>query len=87
MPEGLEKMLHPQGMADVIRFIKANAAQDAAPETMASGELARDMLNDTLSMDSRLALVPLALKTAPEVITAMAANLSNDEKEEYRRIP
>ena len=87
MPEGLEKMLPPQGMADVISFIKANAAQEAAPETMASGELARDMLTETLSMESRLALVPLTLKTAPEVITAMAANMPNDEKEEYRRIP
>ncbi len=80
-------MLPPQGMADVISFIKANATQEAAPETMASGELARDMLTETLSMESRLALVPLTLKTAPEVITAMAANLPFDEKEEYRRIP
>ncbi len=87
MPEGLEKMLDQQAMADVICFIKANATEQAAPESMASGELARDMLNDTLSMERRLALVPLSLKTAPEVITAMAANLPNDEKEEYRRIP
>ncbi len=87
MPEGLEKMLNPQGMADVISFIKLNATQQAAPETMASGELARDMLNESLSMDSRLALVPLTLKNAPEVITAMAANLPDNEQEEYRRIP
>ncbi len=31
--------------------------------------------------------MPLAIKTAPEVITAMAANLPRDENEEYRRIP
>lgn len=87
MPEGLEKMLNPQAMADVITFVKANAMEQAPPEAMASGELARDMLNESLTMEARLALVPLTLKTAPEVITAMAANLPKDEKEEYRRIP
>ncbi len=92
MPEGLEKLLKPQDMADVIRYVQTFAAatsedDEPAIETMAVGELARDILNDKLPNDARRKLVPVAAKSAGDVITAMAANLPFDEKEEYRRIP
>ncbi|MCC6508766.1 MAG: c-type cytochrome, partial [Pirellulaceae bacterium] len=87
MPEGLEKILPPQAMADVITFVKASAAEPVPPESMAVGELARDMLTESLPNETRLNLVPMAALSASDVITAMAANMPANAQEEYRRIP
>lgn len=89
MPEGLERLLSPQDMSDVIAFVRTTADQPAetAPQSLAAGELARDLLNDALPGEARQKLVDSVGPAAAEVITAMAANMPRDEKEEYRRIP
>jgi hypothetical protein len=63
------------------------AVDSPAPESLAAGELARDLLNETLSREAREKLIPIAARSAAAVITAMAANMPNNEREEYRRIP
>lgn len=87
MPEGLERLLRPQDVADIIHFVQTTAAPVPAAEKSAAGELARDILNDSLPQDARERMIPATLKSAAEVITAMAANMPEDAREEYRRIP
>ncbi len=91
MPEGLERLLPHQDMADVITFVRAGATtqttETPAAGSMAAGELARELLKHTVEAKEREKLIPAALPIASEVITAMVAGMPDDEKEIYRRIP
>ncbi|MGN6544853.1 MAG: DUF7133 domain-containing protein, partial [Aureliella sp.] len=87
MPEGLERLLKPQDIADVIVYVQSTGKPAPAADKSAAGELARDILNDALPQDVREQMIPAAAQSAAETITAMAANMPADAREEYRRIP
>jgi putative membrane-bound dehydrogenase-like protein len=82
MPEGLEKDLSKQDLADVIAYVGGGATVPAA-----DADLARQLLDDVRPAKDRQALIDRTAGRAAEVVTALVAGLPADAKEEYRRIP
>ncbi len=96
MPEGFEKELSPQAMSDLLAYLvsavpapakqatdqNANHGSDADPKTIAA-----QLLNDSLPSATRQGLAARHWNRAAEIIAAMTADLGEDAKEEYRRIP
>lgn len=96
MPEGFEKELSPQAMSDLLAYLasalptpanqatdqNANHGSDADPKTIAA-----QLLDDSLSSATRQGLAARHWNRAAEIIAAMTADLGEDAKEEYRRIP
>jgi putative heme-binding domain-containing protein len=82
MPEGLEKDLSRQDLADVIAYLAAGPppAEDAAA-------LARQLLDDKLPRDQRQAIIDAHPDQAVELLQALLADLRPGTPEEYRRIP
>jgi putative membrane-bound dehydrogenase-like protein len=87
MPEGLEKDVTKQDVADLIAYLTA-AEQPNSDKPLSPAEVARLILDDATPKDRRAAMVNEAVPRAAEVIRAMTADLPpGDPKEEYRRIP
>jgi putative membrane-bound dehydrogenase-like protein len=84
MPEGLEQQMSRQDLADVIAYVTADSPN---PATATPAELARVLLDDSRPAAERQALVGNTTSRAAEVVSAMAADMPADAKEEYRRIP
>jgi putative membrane-bound dehydrogenase-like protein len=98
MPEGLEKDLTRQNLADVIAYLTPEnlvptvqplsiAAVQAAPAFPKLDELAHQILDESRPRAEREALATANADSAAELIAAMTDDLPQDEKEEYRRIP
>jgi putative heme-binding domain-containing protein len=87
MPEGLEKDIGKQEMADLIAYLTA-ADPPKSDKPLSPAELAKLILDDATPKDRREALVSEAVPRAVDVLRAMTADLPPDDpKEEYRRIP
>jgi hypothetical protein len=95
MPEGLEKDLTRQDLADLIAFLgnpQAAAPTPAAPAAPAEAaqtgvaDLAKQILDDTRPPIDRQAIIDKNPEKSADLIVAMIADLPN-AKEEYRRIP
>lgn len=76
MPEGFEKDLSRQDLADVMAYL----GDGAAP-------LARRLLDNNLPADDRRGLLAQTKGKAAEIIAAMTSDMGVDAKGEYRRIP
>ncbi len=81
MPDGLEKELSRQDLADVIAFATAGQQKEDAPT------LARKILDDSQPADARQAIIDKQHDLAPALIAAMVADMKPGTPEEYRRIP
>ena len=79
MPEGLEKDVPVPDMADLLAYLTKASPPEPA-------ELAKRLLDDALPSAERQTLVSAAVDPAA-VVRAMTADLPNDTKEGYRRIP
>jgi putative heme-binding domain-containing protein len=98
MPEGLEKDLSKQEMADVIAYVldaasgepSAATAQVPTAETTTktpAAAIAAQLLDDKLPRDQRQKLAEEHSAQAAELVAAMTADLPVTLEEEYRRIP
>lgn len=96
MPEGFEKELSPQAMSDLLAYLASavpTAAQQATDQNANCGSetdpktIAAQLLDDTLPSATRQGLAARHGNQAAEIIAAMTADLGQDAKEEYRRIP
>jgi putative heme-binding domain-containing protein len=81
MPEGLEKDLSKQDLADLIAYVGGGAPPSA------DAELARQILDDRRPPKERQALIDRSPGRAAELVAALTADLPDNAKEEYRRIP
>jgi putative heme-binding domain-containing protein len=86
MPEGLEKDLSRQDLADVIAYVRGDAAAPP-PISPEATDLAKQLLDDTKPAKDRQALVEKSTGKAADVVTALVDGMPADAKEEYRRIP
>ncbi len=85
MPEGMEKDLTKQDMADLLALLTGPAGTSAAvddPKTVAM-----QLLDDKVPGEQKTALLNKHLGQAAAIVAALAADLKDDPKEEYRRIP
>ncbi len=80
MPDGIEKKLSRQDMADLIAFLNDGKSDDVQGA-------ARQILDDKVPAAKRQALIQQHLAKADELIRVMTADLTPETKEEYRRIP
>jgi putative heme-binding domain-containing protein len=81
MPEGLEKDLKKQDLADLIAYL-------AQPPGKADAvALAKQLLDEKVSSARRQALIDEHPALAAELVSALVADLKPGTKEEYRRIP
>lgn len=96
MPEGFEKELNPQAMSDLLAYLasavptpaKSTAGQAAPDESDTTPKaIAARLLDDSLAAEARQQLISRHRDQAGEIIAAMTADLGEDSKEEYRRIP
>jgi putative heme-binding domain-containing protein len=99
MPEGLEKDMTPQELADVMAFLLAPRGAEAkfltAAETQEAAssdpsEIAKRLLDDSQPAELRHKLIAEHPQQAAAIIAALTAELpavGQDTKEEYRRIP
>jgi putative heme-binding domain-containing protein len=78
MPEGLEKDLTHQNLADLIAFVSATTDPQA---------LAARLLDEATPREQREAIVANYPTLASELITAMTVDLPVGSPDEYRRIP
>jgi putative heme-binding domain-containing protein len=83
MPEGLEKEISPQAMADLLAFLASAATQSSS--TIA--ELAKLILDDNAPSAKRQAAIAENIGRAAELLQEMTRDLQPGTKEEYRRIP
>jgi putative membrane-bound dehydrogenase-like protein len=83
MPEGLEKDLSRQDLADLIAFL-GNPKSEPPPAT---ADLAKQILDDTKPPMERQALIAKESGKAGELVAALVADMPANAKEEYRRIP
>ncbi|QDS94445.1 Cytochrome c [Roseimaritima multifibrata] len=79
MPEGLEKDISKQEMADIMSYVQG-ADSEAYP-------LARKLIDDSLAQDERLEIVAKWPQYSAQMITALTADMPDDMEEQYRRIP
>ncbi|WP_197355884.1 neutral/alkaline non-lysosomal ceramidase N-terminal domain-containing protein [Aureliella helgolandensis] len=79
MPEGLEKDLSKQDLANIMAYV-----QGADSEVY---QRARKLLDDTLSQAEREQVIAESPQHAAAMITALTADMPEDSAEEYRRIP
>jgi putative membrane-bound dehydrogenase-like protein len=86
MPEGLEKDLSPQAVADLLAYLAVATVPQAAADDEPA-EMAKAILDDATPRNRREALAREAAPQAAAVIKAMTTDLPADSKEEYRRIP
>jgi putative heme-binding domain-containing protein len=84
MPEGLEKEIPKQDFANLIAYLTSAEPSEKKPDAAA---MAKQILDDSMPREKREALAKETAAHAAEVIRAMTADLPNDPKEEYRRIP
>src|SRR5262249_17300940 len=82
MPEGLEKTITHQEMADVLAYRRAGEAP--RPDRR---EAARQTLDHRRPAAKRQALIAQHLDRAADLLAALTADLRPGTKEEYRRIP
>jgi putative membrane-bound dehydrogenase-like protein len=80
MPEGLEKDLSKQDLADVIAYLAAGAEADVKA-------VARQLLNESLPSAKRQALLDQHSGEAAELVSALVEELRAGTPDEYRRIP
>jgi putative membrane-bound dehydrogenase-like protein len=80
MPEGLEKDLPKQDMADLLAYLVVPEANDPAT-------LAKQILDKQKPDAERRKLIEQHLDRAPELVAALTADLTPDTPEEYVRIP
>jgi putative membrane-bound dehydrogenase-like protein len=89
MPEGLEKELTKENVADLFAYLSATdkpKVEKLDPKQPA--ELAKAILMEDVPRAFREDLVKRAVPQAADVVRAMVADLpASDAKEEYRRIP
>jgi putative heme-binding domain-containing protein len=83
MPEGLEKDLSRQDLADLIAFLSNPKGDPIAP----AADLAKQILDDAKPPKERQALIEKDSGKAGELIAALIAGMPANVKEEYRRIP
>jgi putative membrane-bound dehydrogenase-like protein len=83
MPEGLEKEISPQAMADLLAFLASAATQPSST----AAELAILILDDNVPSAKRQAIIAANLDRAANFVAAMTRDLQPGTKEEYRRIP
>src|SRR5205823_6623384 len=83
MPEGLEKDLSQQDLADLIAYL-TEADQPAVGDAAA---VARQLLDDKQPAADRQVLAGKSADRAAAVVAALTADMPADAKEEYRRIP
>lgn len=81
MPEGIEKELSPQELADVIAYLTNPVQAADAPA------LAKKILEDGQPAAERQAIIRRHPELAAELLAAMVADLKPGVPEEYRRIP
>ncbi|MCC6417595.1 MAG: neutral/alkaline non-lysosomal ceramidase N-terminal domain-containing protein [Gemmataceae bacterium] len=81
MPEGLEKDITPQDMADLVAYL------GAGEKTADAAALARQLLDNKRPAKERQALIERYPNQAADLVRALSADLKGDAKEEYRRIP
>jgi hypothetical protein len=91
MPEGLEKDLSKQDLADLFAYLgqdqRASPPGANAPGSPEPAEIAKQILDDKLPNEKRQALINQHPKLAAELVAAMTADLQPGTPEEYRRIP
>jgi putative membrane-bound dehydrogenase-like protein len=83
MPEGLEKEISPQAMADLLAFLASAATQSSGTVV----ELAKLILDDNAPSAKRQAAIADNIGRAAELLQEMTRDLQPGTKEEYRRIP
>jgi putative membrane-bound dehydrogenase-like protein len=83
MPEGLEKDLSRQNLADLMAYLSAGDS----PTPADAADLARDLLDERQSAKERQAIIDRHPELAVALIQAMTADLRPGTKEEYVRIP
>jgi putative membrane-bound dehydrogenase-like protein len=86
MPEGLEKDVTPQDLADLFALLtqRTTSGESDAPSL---AEVAQQILDDARPRPEREAVIAVNAERPAELITALVAGLTSDRKEEYRRIP
>jgi putative membrane-bound dehydrogenase-like protein len=86
MPEGLEKDVAPQDLADLFALLtqRTTSGESDAP---ALTDVARQILDDSKPRPEREALIAKNADRAAELIMALVTEMGSDRKEEYRRIP
>lgn len=85
MPEGLEKDINKQDMTDLLAYL-AQPNLGRSPEADLNA-IAKQLLDDPMPGPQKSALLQKHLHQAPALVVALTKDLSNDSKEEYRRIP
>jgi putative membrane-bound dehydrogenase-like protein len=81
MPEGLEKDVSRQDLADLLAYLGGGSPSASA------ADLARQLLDDSRPARERQGLIDQTAGRAAEAVAALVADLPEDAKEEYRRIP
>ncbi|MBX3451970.1 MAG: c-type cytochrome [Planctomycetaceae bacterium] len=85
MPEGFERDLSPQDLADIFALV---TQRDRAEDAPAAAEIAGQILDDARPGPEREALIAKAAAQSAELLEAMTRDLpAGNEAEEYRRIP
>lgn len=85
MPEGFERDLSPQDLADIFALV---TQRDRAEDAPTAAEIAGQILDDARPGPEREALIAKAAAQSAELLEAMTRDLpAGNEAEEYRRIP
>lgn len=71
----------------LVAVANAESATPVPQKDVEIGDVARRILDDALSDEAREALIAQNPAKAAELVVAMTANIPDDAKEEYRRIP
>jgi hypothetical protein len=89
MPEGIERDLTPQDLADVLAYLTDLKSTSNQPEGVPRelGEITELLLDDSQPIDRKQAVIDLRPGLGPAIVSQLASEIGRDDMEEYRRIP